>query len=881
MKLGRHARTVVALAVAVVTASQYTTDAFADAGGHCGARRGLLRVLALAILAVLVLQAGSASAATFTAACSGTTGDPASLVAAITNANAAGGSNTVQLSAGCTYTLTAVNNNWYGPDGLPAVASEITIEGNGATITRPASAPRFRFFFVGADIANGNTSNYVSPGPGRLTLDDVTLSGGLAKGGDSDAGGGGAGLGGAIFSQGSVAIDASTLTGNTAQGGASGNPGVGAGGGGIGTNADAGSFGSLGGGFGAGSFGGGAGGDYDRTGGGGGGAGSRTTENGNTATPSAGGAGGGPLNGMGGAGGGGGGASTAGAGGDGSGGGGGGTGNNSGALSPSGGGFGAGGQSGAGGGVGGGGGAGATGVLSNGAGGGFGGGGGFGFDAGGGGGFGGGGGSAGGGAPGGLGGFGGGTGIGGPSGSLGESGAGGGGAAMGGAIFNMQGQLTITNSTLVANRAIAGADAVPVHADALGGAVFNLNGSFTAVASTLAANVAATDGGSIYNLVYDAAQARTAQTTLTDTIASGDAAPEDLATFKPAVVSGGTNQGAATVDVSQFDLVRTMVAGGTGTITGSPLTADPLLGPLQDNGGPTQTIAPASDSPTIDAGNSLGLSTDQRGDARPVDFAGIPNPNGGDGADIGAVEVQPACTDQALPTEACHTLTVSLAGTGTGTVAGPGISCPLSCSGSYGASATVTLSATAAAGSTFAGWSGACAGTGACDVVISADRAVTATFVPVTIAAGSNPPPHKPPSISSLKQSAPRWREGRKPARRNAKKKLPPLGTTFSFALNEPATVTLTFTQPAPGRRAAGRCVAQTKSNKHKPRCALIRIAGQEALPAHPGTNQVRFQGRVSRTHKLKPGRYTLTITASDTAGQRTTSRSLNFTIVK
>ena len=77
---------------------------------------------------------------------------------------------------------------------------------------------------------------------------------------------------------------------------------------------------------------------------------------------------------------------------------------------------------------------------------------------------------------------------------------------MGGAIFNMQGQLTITNSTLAGNQAIAGADSVTVHADALGGAVFNLNGSFTAVASTLAVNVAATDGGSIYNLVYDAAR---------------------------------------------------------------------------------------------------------------------------------------------------------------------------------------------------------------------------------------------------------------------------------------------------------------------------------------------------------------------------------------
>ncbi len=81
-------------------------------------------------------------------------------------------------------------------------------------------------------------------------------------------------------------------------------------------------------------------------------------------------------------------------------------------------------------------------------------------------------------------------------------------------------------------------------------------------------------------------------------------------------------------------------------------------------------------SPAIDAGNSFGLSTDQRGDPRPVDFSGIPNAAGGDGADIGAFEVQQACTSRQIPTEACHALTVSVAGTGTGTVSGSGVACP-------------------------------------------------------------------------------------------------------------------------------------------------------------------------------------------------------------
>jgi hypothetical protein len=43
---------------------------------------------------------------------------------------------TLELGSGCTYTLTTVNNSWYGPNGLPPIASDITIEGNGATIIR-------------------------------------------------------------------------------------------------------------------------------------------------------------------------------------------------------------------------------------------------------------------------------------------------------------------------------------------------------------------------------------------------------------------------------------------------------------------------------------------------------------------------------------------------------------------------------------------------------------------------------------------------------------------------------------------------------------------------------------------------------------------------
>jgi hypothetical protein len=77
-----------------------------------------------------------------------------------------------------------------------------------------------------------------------------------------------------------------------------------------------------------------------------------------------------------------------------------------------------------------------------------------------------------------------------------------------------------------------------------------------------------------------------------------------------------------------------------------------------------------------------------------------------------------------------YVLTVNKAGDGTGTVtsAPAGISCGTSCSATYPPGRAVTLNATPASGSIFSGWSGACAGTGACTVAGNAAISVTATF---------------------------------------------------------------------------------------------------------------------------------------------------------
>ncbi len=87
-----------------------------------------------------------------------------------------------------------------------------------------------------------------------------------------------------------------------------------------------------------------------------------------------------------------------------------------------------------------------------------------------------------------------------------------------------------------------------------------------------------------------------------------------------------------------------------------------------------------------------------------------------------------------LNTVQTYTLTVGKAGTGSGTVSSSpiGITCGTTCSASFASGTLVALSATPASGSTFAGWSGACSGTGACSVTLSAAASVSATFTAAT-----------------------------------------------------------------------------------------------------------------------------------------------------
>ena len=80
------------------------------------------------------------------------------------------------------------------------------------------------------------------------------------------------------------------------------------------------------------------------------------------------------------------------------------------------------------------------------------------------------------------------------------------------------------------------------------------------------------------------------------------------------------------------------------------------------------------------------------------------------------------------PNPQSYILSVTKQGNGSGSVSGNGIACGQACTVDLPVNTAVSLSAVADTGSVFAGWSGACSGTGACNVTMNSAKIVTASF---------------------------------------------------------------------------------------------------------------------------------------------------------
>ena len=197
----------------------------------------------------------------------------------------------------------------------------------------------------------------------------------------------------------------------------------------------------------------------------------------------------------------------------------------------------------------------------------------------------------------------------------------------GGAIYsigdNGSATVQIGNSTLSGNSATN-----------FGGAVYN-HGTFgdanvQIANSTIAANSAQSSGDSIYNF---------------DQFGMGDAIATFAGTIFKAITSGNFFNNGGTMTSLGYN-ISSDDGGGYLNGPGDQINTDPLLGPLQDNGGPTFTHALLPGSPAIDAGDpnfTPPPDFDQRGDP----YLRVVN----DRLDIGSFEVQgPSPTPTPTPT---------------------------------------------------------------------------------------------------------------------------------------------------------------------------------------------------------------------------------------
>jgi chitinase len=154
---------------------------------------------------------------------------------------------------------------------------------------------------------------------------------------------------------------------------------------------------------------------------------------------------------------------------------------------------------------------------------------------------------------------------------------------------------------------------------------------------------------------------------------------------------------------------------GTGTVTSSPGGID--CGSDCSERYPSGTVVTLSATPASDA-----------------TFAGW---SGGGCSGTGAcpVTLSSAKNVTATFTLKTYTLKVSKSGTGKGTVTSSptGITCGSTCAKAFPQGTAVSLTATPYTGSAFAGWGGACSGSGACQVTLTSAQSVTASFVPLTL----------------------------------------------------------------------------------------------------------------------------------------------------
>lgn len=202
--------------------------------------------------------------------------------------------------------------------------------------------------------------------------------------------------------------------------------------------------------------------------------------------------------------------------------------------------------------------------------------------------------------------------------------------AEGGGIWN-NGKLVVNSSTLSGNTARGSAGGIGGGLSSFGTAII--------INSTFSGNSTAGSGGGIYN---------SGKLTISNATLAGNAAGAGGGIYS--AVGSAALQNSIVANNSSRNCGGTMTSDGYNLSSDSTCTFDgpgdmndinPMLGPLQPNGGPTGTEALLPGSPAIVAGNPSGC-TDGQGHLLKTDQRGYPRPDTEDvgGCDIGAFERQ-------------------------------------------------------------------------------------------------------------------------------------------------------------------------------------------------------------------------------------------------
>jgi predicted outer membrane repeat protein len=205
----------------------------------------------------------------------------------------------------------------------------------------------------------------------------------------------------------------------------------------------------------------------------------------------------------------------------------------------------------------------------------------------------------------------------------------------GGAICN-GGTLTITRSTFSTNSSQG-------NNGGYGGAIYNYAGTLSVTNSTFSQNSATTSGGAIYSQGGTVQISNSTFGTNPENMGGGGALSNagSSVLIQNSIVANTANGGncAGTITSDGYNLSSDATCNFNNT--GDLNNTDPKLGPLQNNGGPTQTEALQLGSPAIDAGNPSGC-TDSQGHLLKTDQRGAPRPDKEDtgGCDMGAYERQ-------------------------------------------------------------------------------------------------------------------------------------------------------------------------------------------------------------------------------------------------